>query len=806
MMHPALFLHLVLVVAASGPGFVPVLENGCFSPEDVARGLPRRCCDATIETDMCWDETFTFERCCQEVVSFDLTHCCGSSSKCLDFSFRCAGGLLHPAETCWIRPKITHTMRRFVRRFGRNATTCDDGSALFPPRYIKVRWMTGDVKTGHHLSVKGNIFWNEVRQRKPESGLDSIDCLGRFLQREDKFGSCTLRLWWSPSHELWRFPLRVFERPLKDLSCSDCQEDCKIYALSFKQDGWPAENQLILAVPGACTNGDVAFRILPHVMHQRSGQAQENYGINKVRLHHFVPGESCEHDGRPDVFPILAICMFLCTLPRLLLRGLGAKNLGTNQREKMPLSVDLPVDVDLVNLLRVLALWNTLCFHLGSSFPFSSFAEFLRCSLLPKDNTLKDVFLWRMQTLLQGLFVINTIFLVLQCQGWTMFCKRLLRKVGRQLVVLYSIGVFAPMILYTSSPINCINVPAARRFSTWVALHFFFGNRDIITYNWSFEMDLRIFLLIGASGILRKSLPFALPAACVVYWAYIVGIAAREGPCPFENTEELEVHVIMVTYGSFWVHWFPTSLLLLNLDTCLRSPRAIYLMGRLKQKFGRSLILFMATMLVISLCIGTGTGPILRQDWQRLGFSHCPMVAGWVREGNSPSVPYVLAGLPFFITVFTSLHLASAPALEGQKEDRDHLLPLQVPLAFLCEAFRHTGFAFNIWHFLVLFDLLPARFPAWMELLKVAQKEQLTMEVQLLFVMPIAVSSFALAWATYHLLEKPWARVLHTLSEHCPVFLLYSVSAGYFAMNIGLGYSTGFWWSQRGFGPDLYQM
>ena len=33
----------------------------------------------------------------------------------------------------------------------------DDGSALFPPHYIKVREMKGDVKTGHHLSVKGTV-------------------------------------------------------------------------------------------------------------------------------------------------------------------------------------------------------------------------------------------------------------------------------------------------------------------------------------------------------------------------------------------------------------------------------------------------------------------------------------------------------------------------------------------------------------------------------------------------------------------------------------------------------------------------
>ena len=38
----------------------------------------------------------------------------------------------------------------------------DDGSALFPPRYIKVREMTGDVKTGHHLSVKGTLDFQKV--------------------------------------------------------------------------------------------------------------------------------------------------------------------------------------------------------------------------------------------------------------------------------------------------------------------------------------------------------------------------------------------------------------------------------------------------------------------------------------------------------------------------------------------------------------------------------------------------------------------------------------------------------------------
>ena len=41
-------------------------------------------------------------------------------------------------------------------------------------------------------------------------------------------------------------------------------------------------------------------------------------------------------------------------------------------------------------------------------------------------------------------------------------------------------------------------------------------------------------------------------------------------------------------------------------------------------------------------------------------------------------------------------------------------------------------------------ELVPARFAAWMELLRMAQQEQSTMEVQLFFVMPIVVGIFAL--------------------------------------------------------------
>lgn len=77
-------------------------------------------------------------------------------------------------------------------------------------------------------------------------------------------------------------------------------------------------------------------RILPHVVLQRSGRALQSYGINTVRLHHFVPGESCQHDGHPDVFSILVLFGFLSILPRLLLRGLDAKD-GTKRERHLDL-------------------------------------------------------------------------------------------------------------------------------------------------------------------------------------------------------------------------------------------------------------------------------------------------------------------------------------------------------------------------------------------------------------------------------------------------------------------------------------
>ena len=85
-------------------------------------------------------------------------------------------------------------------------------------------------------------------------------------------------------------------------------------------------------------------------------------------------------------------------------------------------------------------------------------------------------------------------------------------------------------------------------------------------------------------------------------------------------TENLPHHVFIktqVTHFSFWLHWFPTCLLLLNLDTWLRKAHTIFLLGRLKQMLGKLLILFIAVRLCLSYWISAKAS--LHVDWQSLG-------------------------------------------------------------------------------------------------------------------------------------------------------------------------------------------
>eukprot|EP00435_Cladocopium_sp_Y103_P017898 s1711_g4.t1 len=787
-MTPVPWLALAVATARGtrgtrGTRYAPV--ELCF---DVVDSTAWSCCDTKYGPrgrNSCFDDTFNFERCCREMFDFDLTHCCGSSSKCLDFSFKCVSG--PQSKECWIRPRRLKAMRQHLRKFGSNATTCDDGSALFPPRYIAVQEKRGDVDRGHQLSLKGTIFQTDKMMKTSKNKLPRLHqpvtldpCLGEFLRREQVFGTCIQSHHTkSPGH-----PFRL-SQPLRDLPCAKlCKAGrCKIYAavagLAVGTSSDLEDSRLILAVPKACSNGDVAFRVLPHVVSQRSQSGEVR--LAEVRLHHFEPGDPCEHRGRPEPAPILLTSLVLLMLPRLwrpfvprlpaVANGLqhsnGKQHPETNQTA-----------LDAVNLIRVVALWHTCCVHWEMQFPFKSFCKWLARSWWA-DEELEDMLQVRLQTSLEGLYVMITLFLVLQCRSWKMFCQRLVRKVGRQLVVMYFIASVLPLLLYTSSPMNCLQEPTLNpAVVARSAKNFLFGGKDWV---WAIQMDLHIFLLIGSLGLLRRHLPSMLPASCVLYWAYILQMAMREGPCVVsEVSKELEDHTRWVTHFSFWLHWFPTSLLLLNLDTWLRKAHTIFLMGRLKQMLGKLLIIFIAVLLCFSYWISAKAS--LQLDWQSLGFSNCPMYCG----GHSPSMPYVLAGLPFHLTIFLSLHLAAAPTMEPT--------PSAGPVATFCNAFRDTNLAFNIWHGEVV-SLGKAHFPAWIELFRRAQREESTLEEQLLFFAPMVLGNFFLAWLTYHGLEKPWAQLLRDISERCPKVVLYVFSAAYFVMNHAVWYGNRFSWS-----------
>eukprot|EP00435_Cladocopium_sp_Y103_P066525 s44_g28.t1 len=740
----------------------------------------------------CWDDFFTFDRCCRGFdFLFEVRHCCGSSWKCLDFPFRCVSG--PNAKECW--------MHQSLLRFHFNATTCE-GSSLYLPSYIAVQL---PFSRGRELSLKGTILPSTMT-KKPRILFrrfrDADDaCVGNFLHHEHTYGTCI-----QSQHTLLRgkSPFR-FSLPERDLDCASLciPPRCKIYAAAFnvelKEHRGDStrnldENRLVLAVPSSCSDLDVALRILPQLVSQRS-PFHSDLRVAEAQLYHFLPGDPCEHLGRPEAFPVVVKLVALLVLPRLWPAACPKHSNGDcNEKDLRPDALDL------VNLLRVVAIWHSCCLHWDIIFPFKSFKESLKWLLWPADKLLDHTLQVKMMTCLEGLYVTITVFLVLQCDDWQMLSQRLLRKLGRQLVVMYFAASALPMLLYTSSPMNCVVRPeVAPSIVAQSATNFVFGGRD---WNWAVQMDLRNFLLVGSIGLLRQRFPRTLPAVCALYWAYIVGLAAREGPCELGEVslvpkQLLADRIEWVTHVSFWLHWFPTSLLLLNLDTCLRKPESIDFMGQIKQMLGyESLGGLIVAMLLLSYWISIQSR---EADWQNLGFSDCPNYLH--QDGPSPSMPYVLVGLPFHLLVFASLHLAAAPEpgssrANGQKANAAVLKPRQLSgVAALCNVFRNINLAFIIWHWNVKF-FAEAHVPAWHSLLRVTQAKS-TLKEQLLFFAPMALGTFTLAWLTYHGLEKPWARLLRDMSQSCPPTLLYLFFGVYFVMNNVVFWANGFQWTEK---------
>jgi hypothetical protein len=59
---------------------------------------------------------------------------------------------------------------------------------------------------------------------------------------------------------------------------------------------------------------------------------------------------------------------------------------------------------------------------------------------------------------LESLYSILTVFLVLDCESLAAQSKRLIRKVGRQFLGAFVIGMWIPVAMFSSSPMNCISL------------------------------------------------------------------------------------------------------------------------------------------------------------------------------------------------------------------------------------------------------------------------------------------------------------------------------------------------------------
>ncbi|CAK9036243.1 unnamed protein product [Durusdinium trenchii] len=639
------------------------------------------------------------------------------------------------------------------------------------------------------------ISSNEAAALFPKKTLDP--CLGVFEEQEDAFGTC------NQPHDPIMDHLPLFVRPLRYLDCSACNlPGCKVYATAFtaKFGGvrTNVRNRLILAVPGACTHGDVLFRLLPRILSKRShGQA---HILSEVTLHHFKPGDKCEHHGQPGHRWSVGVACFLMLFPSLLkcfrLDGVQTKQ-PQRPTEKAEHAENASIGVDIV---RAIAIWNTCCFHWQMKFPFDTIRETVDHFLWPDDPSLKAMLRYRLHSALEGLYSIITVFLVLRCTSSKMFGQRLMRKVGRQFVVMLFIDLWRPVLLFASSPVNCIQ--DAIRHPTEDLIGSVVRIATASHFNWAIRLDMQEVLLVGTLGVLRfKSqqlrLGLLVPAASVLYWAYLIQRSLQPDACDFlaklsqfgqaGGTPGINLHY------SFWLHWFPNALILLNLDTCLRSPHAIAIMARLKRD---SFVLGLAVLLMLLGSFALGTTPMLHWlNWEAIGFINCDPKKEFLLGSG---LPYVIACLPFEITAFAALHLALVPrhCQRGSKIDTDTVCNagcevskavLQPVLPFLsvlegmgfafmawCKSLREIGLAFLLWHYSVMLFFRTFH-PAWASLHFSTQKSSSPLETQLLFFAPMAIATWSLAWFTHHIIEKPYSLLFRTLSEQLGQSVLLTV-------------------------------
>ena len=404
-------------------------------------GLPAEtgpmCCD--IERfgprglTRCWDSTYTFESCCLQppehstevqednkalkqaeektdttaeaqpgnqveqadsvidvrstsmpmaTVDFSLQYCCGLTQNCATFWFHC-----RPGQGCEIETAT--------------AMLCDS-HPLSPP-FTVIQNAVGAFTEGNELELEGTLYFTSAAIGLLKEDLrgagrngDSLvhksvnTCVGIF-DLDETFGTCQQAQDPHMYQKVGEYPLQdTLLRTLQDIDCSLCRPPrCKIYAVAMilaSNTRVMSEHRLVLAVPSNCSHGDVALQIVPHIMDQRLGDSP--FMLHKVKVHRFHHGDSCQHRGRPSIWPAAIVSLSLMILPRLLnlFHSSAPRVTSQNYNDRQdPHSSYSSKPLNAIDFIRMMALWNTLCIHMTSDFPFFIIADAMNQLLWPAD-------------------------------------------------------------------------------------------------------------------------------------------------------------------------------------------------------------------------------------------------------------------------------------------------------------------------------------------------------------------------------------------------------------------------------------
>jgi len=730
-------------------------------------GFSAFCCESP--STGCFDSEFTFERCCDgdhEEVSapaadarapdaassmaaesgdfcFMVTWCCGPSLPCAPFRLCCS-----PGRPCSATPGD-----------GSHAVVCGDGHALKPPDWLRVDAGQGQAHKGLGFSLQGTLDVNDVmrriidgaRHRGPESrytlppamhealaGLDP--CEGLFSESEG-FGTCIQPL--DLHNMFFSAVVHQVDEPLASIPCESCkQPHCRVYAASFEMYNVVKQattQKVALAVPGACEHSDVALRLLPRIFRKRTRGV--GLILSKVSLQQVEPGHACERAFQPSMLPPAALSLLLLILPRLIIswwrpaKDTSCIRCGTGDGERVGQAGSSGVVA--ADLTRAVALFYLICVDDGNEWPLWRVAQLLG---LERQDILR----------LESLHFVLTVYFLGSCKGVIAFAGRLLRKVGRQVLVALFLRVWLPCAVFAPSPLNCLleqsDAKHIHGYMPWpetlrwalrlVTMTMSSAQWTTLvgwaTVPWAFERELQVFLCIGAVKVLDLAAPKAVGVAAVAFLAHVFALELQPGACSRPGRVE-DLHY------SLWQNRLPSAVALYYIDKALRGSRVLsWLRGR------RGLhVLFCLAAPLAGLA---ATGPLqhLGGAWDRLGFPGCGPQGGVGRHGD---MRYVVAELPFQAAVAAVLHLEVPVETGGRAASALRLL-------------RDVGLCVKLGHRSVL-AALGVHFPCWAAHYF---RPKGPLEQQLLFFAPFVLATVALARLVHRAVEQPWSELLRRVS------------------------------------------